>query len=238
LLQPITGAAVRRAPHFSNFIQEFYMADVVSNLFYGAVRGATRPNYSEGDSRVGLTNGGEQVMAEGLPRLTEITRQGNSWSAVIPTASAFTHVADMPTTRAELALWNGEATKSYVIDAAWYYSLTSITAASGATLIYQVGYPATLTDNTAILINSPMGKVYGGKAKRALAVTTMVANKWAALASGVTGAAASIGHGIFADVQGRIILPPGATLGLNVVVGTATGTALIGVSWHEVELKY
>lgn len=213
------------------------MADPITNIYYGTVRGRTRPDYGEGDSRVGLTNGGEQVIVQGLPQHTEVTRLGDSWSAVIPTASAFTHVADMPTTRAELALYNGDSTKSYVIDAAWWYCLTSITAASGATLIYQVAYPAVLTDNTAILINSPMGKVYNGRAKRALAVTTMTANKWAAIASGTTGPAASIGHGLFADVQGRIIVPPGATLGLNVVVGTATGTALIGVSWHEAVLK-
>ena len=82
-----------------------------------------------------------------------------------------------------------------------------------------------------------MGKVYNGKAKRAVAVTTMIANKWAALAAGTTSAAASIGHGLFADVQGRIILTPGMTLGLNVVVGTAVGTGLIGLAWHEVNLN-
>lgn len=213
------------------------MADPVTNIFYGTVRGTSRPNYGEGDSRFGLLNGGEALVSQGLPQHTAITSLGNTWSAVIPTGSAFTHVADMPTTRAELALRNSDATKCYVIDAAWYYALTSHTAASSATLIYQVGFPAALTDNTAVLINSPMGKVYNGRATRALAVTTMTANKWTALASGTTGPAASIGFGLFAEVQGRIILTPGATLGLNVVVGTATGTALIGVSWHEVDLK-
>ena len=213
------------------------MSDPVTNIFYGTVRGTSRPNYSEGESRFGLVNGGETVVAEGLPRATEITRLGNSWSAVIPTGSAFTHVADMPTTRAELALYNGDASKSYVIDSVWWYCLTSITAASGATLIYQVAPAAALTDNSAILINSPMGKVYNGKAKRAVAVTTMTANKWTALASAQAGAAVSIGVGLFADVQGRVIVTPGMTLGLNVVVGTATGTALIGVAWHEVNLN-
>lgn len=213
------------------------MADPVTNIFYGTVRGTSRPNYSEGESRFGLVNGGETVVAQGLPRNTEITRLGNSWSCQIATGSAFTHVANMPTTRAELALYNGDASKSYVIDSVWYLALTSHTAASGATLIYQVAAAAALTDDAAQLINSPMGKVYNGKAKRAVAVTTMTANKWAALASGTTGAAASIGHGIFADVQGRIILTPGMTLGLNVVVGTATGTGLIGLAWHEVLLN-
>lgn len=210
--------------------------DAVQSLQTGLVR-VSRPEYSDGQrADIGLTRGGEQSVVQGLPPYTEITRQGRTWSTMIPTGSAFTHVANMPTTRAELALYNGDSEKSYVIDSAWYLCLTSITAASGVALIYQVGYPAVLTDNTAVLINSPSGVEYSGRAKRALAVTTMVANKWAMLAGGPTGAAASIGHSLFADVGGRIVLPPGATLGLNVVVGTATGTALIGVAWHEVKL--
>lgn len=213
------------------------MADPVSNIVYGTVRGTSRPNFGEGESRLGLVNGGEQVVCEGLPRGTEITRLGNTWATTIPTGSAFTNVAGMPTTRAELALYNGDASKSYVIDSVWFLSLTSITAAAGVSLIYQVAYPAVLSDNTAVLITSPMGKVYNGKAKRALAVTTMTANMWSVIAATPAGAAGSIGLGVFAEVQGRIILPPGGTLGLNAVVGTATGTSLMGVSWHEVSLN-
>lgn len=209
------------------------MADPI----YGVVRKDNPPAYNDGStSQVGINPRGEVLTVAALPRKTELTRLGDSWSAVIPTGSAYTNVANMPTTRAELALYNGDAVKSYVIDSVWMYCLTSITAASGITLIYQVGSPAVLTDNTAVLINSPLGLVYGGRAKRALAVTTMVADKWAALASLGSGAAVSIGVGCFADVGGGIILRPGYTLGLNAVVGTATGTSLIGVSWHEVEL--
>lgn len=212
--------------------------NTMQNMFYGLVRGLARPNYTEGDQRLGVNNGGEIVVAQGLPPKTELVRLGNSFNMMIPTASAFNHVANMPTTRAELALYNADPLKSYVIDAAWYLALTSITAASGATLIYQVsGTAAALTDNAAVLINSPIGKVYNGRARRALAVTTMVADKWASLASIAAGAAASIGHGVYADVNGGIVVPPGATLGLNVVVGTAAGTALIGVAWHETILN-
>ena len=67
-------------------------------------------------------------------------------------------------------------------------------------------------------------------------VTTMTANKWTALAATPAGAAASIGLGVVAEVKGGIIIRPGFTLGLNAVVGTATGTSLIGCSWHEATL--
>jgi hypothetical protein len=78
---------------------------------------------------------------------------------------------------------------------------------------------------------------YGGRANRAVAVTTMIANKWAVLACAGAQAAVSIGSGVFADVKGGVIVPPGYTIGLNAAVGTAVGTSLIGLSWHEVQLK-
>lgn len=207
---------------------------------YGFVREASIPDYGAGaTSQIAINDRGELLVAQALPPKAEIARLGRTWSCTIPTGSAYTNVADMPTTRAELALYNGYATTgpTLVIDSVWFISLTSVTAAAGVTLIYQVaGAAAALTDNTAILINSPVGLTYGGLAKRALAVTTMTANKWAALASAPAGAAASIGLGVVAQVDGAIQVRPGATLGLNAVIGTATGTSLIGVAWHEVQL--
>jgi hypothetical protein len=156
---------------------------------------------------------------------------------MIPTGSAFTNVAAMPTTRAELLLYNGEGAngKSYLIDQISFLSLTSVTAAAGVTLVYQVN-GSTVTDDTAVLINSPLGLAYQGRAQRDLALTTMVANKWTAIAASGAGAAASIGLGVVAEVGGGIILPPGSCLGVNAVVGTATGTSLMGISWVEVQL--
>ena len=209
-------------------------------LVQGVVRGVSAPAYGDGEQSFGVTPRGETIVAQGLPPKTEVVRLGDSWTCQIATGSAFTHVANMPTTRAELALYNGEPGdgKCYVIDAVWWFCLTSITAASGGTLIYQVAAAAAApTDDPLQLINSPMGKTYGGRAKRAVAVTTMTANKWAALASQPAGAAVSIGVGVVAEARGGIVLPPGATLGLNVVVGTATGTGLIGLAWHEAKLR-
>lgn len=207
---------------------------------HGRVRAGSVPAYGDLSEQIPAQNRrGELIVSAGFPSQTELTRLGDTWTTVIPTGSAFTHVADMPTTRAELALYNGESSsgKSYIINSVWWYCLTSITAASGATIIYQVNASAAaLTDNTAVLINSPLGKTYAGAAKRALAVTTLVANKWAALAASPAGPAVSIGFGLFAPVNGGIIVRPGATLGVNVVVGTATGTALMGICWSEAVL--
>jgi hypothetical protein len=207
----------------------------------GLVRRTLVPDYSEGqEANRAINHRGEQLVADAQLYKASIASLGKSWSCQMATGSAYTNVANMPTTRAELALYNGYGAASgivLVIDTVWMLSLTSITAASGVTLIYQVNSAAAaLTDDTAQLINSPVGLTYSGLAKRAVAVTTMVANKWSVLNSGVTGAAASIGHGCFAAVDGLIQVRPGSTLGLNAVVGTATGTSLIGVSWHEMVL--
>jgi hypothetical protein len=207
---------------------------------FGVVRRGAVPDYNDGStSQIGINPRGEQLIVRALPEKAEYTRLGNSWTCQIATASAFAPVATMPTTRAELALYNGNPNpgSTLVIDAIWYFALTSQAAATGATLIYQiVPDAAVLTDASAHLISSPVGKVYGGLVKRAVAVTTMIANKWAVVGCSGTSAAASIGHGVYAEIGGGIQVRPGATLGLNAVVGTAVGTALIGVSWHEIYL--
>ena len=42
--------------------------------------------------------------------------------------------------------------------------------------------------------------------------------------------------GVVAEIGGKYIVPPGGLFLLNLVVGTATGTSSIGVSWHELVL--
>lgn len=205
----------------------------------GNVRNLSPESYSSGENKVDTNPRGDLCVAQGLPHKAELARLQKSWSMTIPTGSAFTNVANMPTTRAELLLGNNYSNDTcLVIDTVYGLSLTSITAASGFTLIYQVipAGAAGLTNDTTVLINSPLGLTYSGSAIRDLALTTATANKWTALASENGGAAASIGCGCFAEVNGGIIVLPGDALALNWVVGTATGTSLIGVSWHEVVL--
>jgi hypothetical protein len=209
----------------------------------GFVRNAQIPNYSDGDGLVGINNRGELLVAPAVSPMAECVRQGRTWQCSIPTGSAFTHVAAWPTTRAELLLYNGEPSggRSYVIESAWAANVaTSIAAASAYTLLGQVvASGATPTDNTACLITSRAGKgAYTGLAKKAIANTSYgIASQWEVLAAAPAGPAASIGLAVIADIKGGIILPPGSLLLLNLIVGTATGTACIGVVWSEVQLS-
>ncbi len=205
---------------------------------YANVRQTAAELYGSGQSQVDQNPRGDLCVAAALLPRTELTRLANSWYTVIPTGSAFTNVAAQPTTRAELAIYNGNTdTTCLVIDQAWFTCLTSITAVAGITLVAQVLQAAALSDGATVLISSPLGKVYSGNVLKALAVTTMVANKWAIIGQGGTGgASASIGCGAVAEVGGGIIVKPGFTLGVNAIVGTATGTSLMGILWHEVRL--
>ena len=204
---------------------------------YGVVRGVAPPYYNEGStSQIAINARGDQLVALSEAALTEIARGQNSWYVSMATGSAFTNVAAMPTTLAELTLKNNEPGdgKSYVIDAIWWLSITSVTALANVSIVYQVN-TAAVVDDTAQLISSPTGAVYGGRASRAVSDTTMVANKWC-VAAGASTAAASIGSSVVANINGGIILAPSFTLGVNAVAGTATGTSIMGINWHEVKL--
>lgn len=212
----------------------------MSDSIFGVVRRGSVPDYNDGStSQIGINPRGELLVTQASPHETEYVRLGNTWTCQTATGSAFAPVAAMPTTLAVLALYNGNPNPgaTLVIDAIWYMSLTSMAAASSATVIYQVSASAAaLTDDTAQLINSPIGKVYGGLTKRAINVTTMTANKWAVVGAGGASAAASIGYGVYCEINGGIQVRPGATLGVNAVAGTAVGTAVMGISWHEIYL--
>jgi len=216
---------------------------LASNLL-ARVRGAASPAatlYADSTDQKAVCNSrGELLVAQCLPPKAELVRLGNSYSMAIPTASAFTPVAAMPTTLSNLSLRNGEAAggKTYVIDTIGVTAITSIAAASSFTLLaQQQSGAAALTNNTAVLIQSLSGKPnYGGKGTRALATTTAVADSWTIVGSQAASPSASIGAGAFAEVYGLFLIPPGSTFYVNCVFSTAAGTAIQTITWHEVQL--
>jgi hypothetical protein len=206
----------------------------------GRVRHGSAPYYSEGDERAPQINPrGELLLAQGLPERSELVRLGRSWGAQIPTASAFTFVNAWPTTRAELVLWNGEAADGawYIIDRVWQANITSQAAAQPFSLLAQIA-PAALsiaapTDNAAVLRQSLCGKVktYSGLGRLMLANTAFaLANLGNAAVSPMT---TNLGNSHEALVYGKYLVPPGAAFCLAGLAGTAAGTAIIGVEWHE-----
>jgi hypothetical protein len=211
------------------------------------VRRILVPDYSEGDQRAaGINNRGESLMSQALPERSELVRQGNSWGAQIPTGSAFTFVNAWPTTRAELVLWNGEPAGglAYLIDRVWMANITSEGAAQPSSILAQLA-PAALavaapTDNAAVLRQSLSGRVktYTGNARLMVANTAFaLTNLWFSLGSGdMSPMTTNLGATCDKDVYGRYIVYPGAAFCLAGLAGTAAGTAILGVEWHEVKL--
>ena len=196
-----------------------------------------------GEVTMNFNNRGDHLVAMGLPQKAEMVRMGQMWTCRMATGSAFTYVAAWPTTRGELVLYNGEKTggKSYIIDSAWLYGITSMGAAQPYTLIGQmVAAAATVpTNDTAQLINSRSGKgSYVGNAKVAVANTTagQTTNLWDVLASGNMPMTTNLGAALMAELWGAYIIPPGGVFALAGIAGTAAGTATIGVTWAEVQL--
>lgn len=218
------------------------------NTMLGLVRRLTVPYYPDQDNtKSPATNPrGELIVSQGLPERAEVVRQGNSWGCAIPTGSAFTFVAAWPTTRAELVLSNGEAAggKSYIIDRVWMTNITSQAAAQPFTMLGQLNPAsnaiATGTDNAAVLRYSLTGlnTAYGGNAKRLVANTAFaLTNLWFSLGvAAVSPMTTNLGNTAEAFCYGRYIVPPGAQFCVAGLAGTAAGTAICGIEWHEVQL--
>jgi hypothetical protein len=217
----------------------------------GRVRGATNPTSTFNDTTdqaVRCNGRGEGLFVQALPQKAEVSRLGASWQASIPTGSAFTTVAAWPTTRAELVVSNTApagriGATCMIIDYVWQAQIVTETAASAQTLIAQVstaGRIATATNNTAVLVTSMSGKAaaYAGVGTFALANTAFaIASQWQVLPNqpnALSPAAVGVGSSSTADCHGLLIVPPQATLCLNLVVGTAVASAgIIGLVWHE-----
>mgnify|MGYP001562305965 CR=1 FL=1 len=221
------------------------MANSTVNV-YGTTKGASETFANNAGQEIQLLFNprGDLLSSAALPPKTELVRMGKTWTMRTATASAFTYVAALPTTLAVAMLYNGEASggKSYVIDSAWLYGVTSMAASQPVALIGQLVPASTMVapthSATTTLISSNSGKgTYDGLAKRAINVTTAFGDLWQVLCQGlVPSPTTNLGASLYADLFGGFIVPPGAGFGLNAVAGTAVGTAIVGLTWHEVVL--
>lgn len=193
-------------------------------------------------------NRGDNLVAQSLPERAELVRMGRSYSAQIAAANAFTYVAALPTTRAELVMYNNAPVGgvSLVIERAWLYGVTSMAASQPIVILGQVaaaGLVAAPTDGTTTIVQTSLsGKNVGltraGVALFALANTAFaLANHWMVLGNGLVPApTTNLGAAVEANCYGRYIIPPQGAFLLNAVAGTAAGTAVMGVEYHEVQL--
>lgn len=221
----------------------------------GQVRGNARQFFTTGTQvQLVQSDGGALIITQGLPERAELVKLGASFGCAIPTGSHFTYVAALPTTRAELVLYNGEAASgpTYVIDRVWMQDDAAGPTGPRALLGQIVPIGATgpinvasgIVDNSAVLRWQLSGRGPGTSTNARLALASLIcaANKWFPLGPSVfvpiaPTAAQNIGTTLEAMVQGRILIPPGAAFAIAGVAGAASGTAIAGIEWHEVYLN-
>src|SRR5579863_2577545 len=189
----------------------------ITSQIQGFVRGAARrvllgsslPQYLD------VNAGGDLMVAQGLPDLTSIVSMGGSWATQILTADAVVPVAVIPTTAANLQLYNNAPLGSniqVVIDSVFAICKTSSGAADFYSLLGQIVGPAVAAAPSpyASIVSSLNGKGinYNGVVLRGLSVTTALANQWFSLGNSVASGAltATVGLTLDVPVRGKIVI--------------------------------
>lgn len=205
---------------------------------YAAVRGGLNDGVQQA---VKANSQNEQLVAQGLPPYTEMSRRGLGWQVMDTSATAA--VVVRPSTTAGLTLWNGEVgstAKSYVIDSVKVFNLVSTAALSDFSVwvcIHPTGMAAPTADITAI--KSMNGKIAYTGAAIVDTAASVADNGWfpiGSTANVIHGVGVTPSHAISIPVEGRFVIPPTAAISVNVVASIVGLTFTHGFSWFEVAL--
>lgn len=200
----------------------------------------------EVNEQIALTQQLEQLVAFGAAPFREIIRVGRAFQT--HTAAAIGAVVAIPTTAHMVALYNGEPDggRSYVIDWLAASNVVSTAVASQAQLLALVGQVREAIPTDAALAITKLNGLGPGTDTQArtllnataLPATTGLAANWFPVGPSVgkPGVAATPGYGLWAPVDGRIIVPPGRYLAVHVLANVVGETFLAYIGWHEVQL--
>lgn len=213
------------------------------------VRGLMAPDLyapNREDEQLHINGRGEQLIAEGVPPLVEVVRQGNSWQVANVTGQAA--LTALPTTVAGLTLWNGESgpqAKCYVIEAFGSWEAVVDATQTDVTAIFAMlgKPPVTAPTDAALAIRSFIGRSYGGRA-RTVAGGTVVNDGWfphstegAQMAAAAAGANWKVNE---CRCRGLYIIPPGGSFNVQAVKAAAAAAAqqFFFIRYHEMMLSY
>ncbi len=176
----------------------------------------------------------EQFVAFGLPPYTEMVRKGRAWATM--STSAVAGLVVRPSTAAAFELWNGYQAggPSLIIDRLFYFNLVSTNVVEGFSGWAQVTAAKSAPSSASLAIRGASGKPYSGSAVNAVA-TTVVDSGWFPWTNAYQkGAGGVVPFGaVVANVEGRLIVPPGCSLCLHVVSSLIGQTFTQGASWFE-----
>lgn len=214
--------------------------------FFGRVRGALRDVYATGEQQPVSADGAELITVLGMPELTEIVRQGNSWQAIFTTGVAA--ATAIPTTTSLLSMNNfetGNGAKSYVIDSFGTYEGVVDATQTDVTMIMAMmnkkGSAQASAGTAFSTVQSLSGKgTYGGAAILRSAATVVNDNWFPHQTLGSMAAAAAGANFKVNEVfpRGLYIVPPGGSFSFAAVKAAAAAALqqFAFIRWHEVML--
>lgn len=176
----------------------------------------------------------DTLVAQGMPPYTEAVRSGSGWATM--STSAVAGLVVRPGTTAAFEIHNVTSTNgaSLIIDRLFYFNLVSTNVIESYSGWAQVTATKSAPTDGSFVVRGASGQAYGGKVIAA-ASTTVIASGWFPWTNAIQkGAGGVVPFGAqIADVQGRLIVPPGASLCLHVVSSLVGQTFTQGASWYE-----
>ena len=203
------------------------------------VRGRSEPildcNTGE-EVPININPHGDLIIAHGMPGVSELVRMRKSYMAIA--ASAVAPVTALPTTSAQLTLWNGENDGGliYVIDSVGVFTTVSAGAATAIGLFACMHTGKKAAAVADLTIRGLAGQAYRGTATADVGAT-VVNDVWIPIGTANVGPASQIGQTLDVPVNGLYIVPPGHMFSLAAVANTTTTiTTRCLIRWHEVQL--
>lgn len=200
------------------------------------------PFYLDGEYPQAMNRRGAQFVQDDLPSLASLINEGVCWQAGAATAVAA--VTTMPTTTAQITLYNNEPDggKSYILLAVYGIQEANGAALSSWGIAHCVNAAKPATVPTADIASTSFKNLkaragaYGGNAIVDLAAT-VVDDLWKPVGpfAGTTVVSLS-GTQIDVPLNGLVILPPGGEYSLASVASATSVTVRLGFRWAEVQL--
>lgn len=201
-----------------------------------------------GEDTLIMNEQNELLVALATSQYAEIVRIGRAFKAGTTTAVAA--VVAIPTTAVGFAIYNNEPddAKCYIIDRVWAQNVVSTAVVAQAQLLALIGQVREAAPTDAMPANSLIAlNGMGGKDTRvrailtatALPATTGLQGFWLPVGQAATkpSAVATPGYGMVAEINGRIVVPPGRYFAVHVIANVVGETFQLGIEWHEKNFK-
>lgn len=195
----------------------------------------------ERETNVQASRNGALYVAQGLPPYTEMSRRGEGWSMM--NTAALAALVVRPTTVSQSTLYNNNPSggPSFIIDRVFCFNLVS-TAAQARFGIWLClhKYMTAPTSPEITVANGNTGKVGTGDAIGAIFKTpaTVLDDGWFPWGSSVDTEPTGVlpGPQISVEVAGRLIVPPGRGISIQVVASAVADTFTTGFSFYREQL--